>query len=192
MVTKQTTLIVHDTHKRFCLIYQPAFILSYPQERAFSALTWGGPLSRTDSCLTGSSAALKWRGRVVCKQTVVQLLLRRGMYINTPPRSESEPHCSLPIPTHLNTKDAFSFQLKFSAFIPSISTGVKNCEIVGGLINVLMFSVTPTRPSQNAVVHLQLHVVTHPFVFIGGQTMYNPPGWCQATAQLGWLKIWFT
>lgn len=85
------------------------------------------------------SAALKWRGRLVCKQTVVQLSLRRGMYINTPPRSESGPHCSLSIPTHLNTKDSFAFQLKRSfSFSASVHLSKKNCSLVCWLINALV------------------------------------------------------
>lgn len=87
------------------------------------------------------SAALKWRGRVVCKQTVVQLSLRRGMYINTPPRSESEPHCSLSIPIHLNTKDAFGFQPKLFSFSASVHLSKKKTvRLFLGLINALSYT----------------------------------------------------
>lgn len=174
-------------------MYNPAFVLCSPQERVFPALTWVGTLSRTDSCLAGSRAALKWRGRVVCKQTVIQLSLHRGMYINTPPRSESEPRCSLSIPTHLNTKDYFSFQLRFSPPPASVNLSKKRCACLLGSLMCSCLSVKPARPYfTECLVDLKLHIVTHPIVFIGGQTTYNPSEWCRATAKLGWLKIWFT
>lgn len=84
------------THKRF---FSMLHLSCYPE--APGGLDW-------------FSTALKRRGRVVCKQTVVQLSLRRGMYVNTPPRSDSEPYCSLSIATHLNNKDFF---FSFSASV---------------------------------------------------------------------------